>query len=121
MYFQAQPMPGSMSEGGSKSMPRKHLPGGGIDFARPNTGPDKRDRRVVSFAHRGAKSRQSWRNGANRQRPRQIHGVSVVDPPEVQHHSIALTQSTMTWTGMRARTILPRRHDRLECGPLESR
>jgi hypothetical protein len=53
-------------------------------------------------------------------RPRQIHGVSVVDPPEVQHHPLTRLEAARARAGVRAGAIRPGRHDRLESGTLET-
>ena len=117
--LQAQPVAGSMAECLPKPMPFKHFACGGVDRAGAgarSNGPDGRRLRQLDGV---VKPPQILPGRPKLDRSSQIHAVSVVDAPEVQHGRLPYFERPVRRPRVRQRTVGPRGHDRVECRTAE--
>ena len=121
MHLEPQPVPGSVPERVPKPVLHKDVPGRRV-HRRSAVAPGltaANGRRVRALHRLEQRAQTSPSPGAKLDRPGQIHAVSVVDPPEVQHHAIPRLESAPARPRVRQGAVGPGRDDRLERGPLE--
>ena len=119
VHFEPQPVPRPVAERLAEPVPLQHVSRRRVDLHSAAT-PGPTAAMAAACASRTAATQppQRRRGGAKLNGTRKIHAVSVVDPPEVQHHPVARLRAFGPRPRVRQGAVGARRDYRLEGRPL---